>query len=263
MSEAQACETCEQLAMIEAIEKAFGKVLIQGNTMVIENTTTGESVETSQTFNMIAETYVNGDWLETLSSSCERFEDQGDLWVRCKVKGRVQELVQPEFDIQVAALDCEAVACSTDRFADGEPFYLYVKSPVDGYLTVYMGDPTITQRLLPYRNMPSSMLNAVPLKADEEYVLFSAAKDPFGLMGQVDEYSMYAAKPVDQNRIYVVFSKEPLVKPALYAGDDPAGEQVEMPMEMETESFQKWVAKQRRYNPEMQVKRLDVMITQN
>lgn len=262
MSEAEACEQCIQLAMIEAIEKEFGRVMVQGNTTVIENINTGESVETSQTFNMIAETYVNGDWVETLSEECERFSEEGDLWVRCKVRGKVQELVAPAYDLQVSALDCTHPDCTTDRFVDGEPFYLYFKSPVSGYLSIYIGDPSVTQRIFPYRQMPEDLYNSVPVRADEEYILFSMAQDPFDLRGYVDEYEMYASKPVDQNRIYVIFSEEPLVKPALYAGTDPEGGDMEMPLELEPDDFNRWLASQRRYNPTLQVKRLDVMITQ-
>lgn len=261
MSEAEACETCTQMAMIQAIEKQFGRVMVQGNTTVIENVNTGESVETKQTFNMIAETYVNGDWIETLDEECERFIDEGDLWVRCRVKGKVQELLQPAYDLQVQALDCTDPDCATDRFVDGEPFYLYFKSPVDGYLTIYIGDPTLTQRIFPYRQMPEGLYNSVPVGADEEYILFSMARDPFDLRGYVDEYEMYASKPVDQNRIYVIFSEEPIVKPALYVGEDPKGEAADMPLELDSEDFNRWLASQRRYNPTMQVQRLDVMIT--
>lgn len=261
MSEAQACETCMQQAMIQAVEKAFGRVLIQGNTTVIENINTGETVATNQTFNVIAESYVNGDWIETLDESCERFIYDEAIWVRCEVKGRVRELEQPKYDLQVKALDCESLTCATDRFTNGEPFFLYFKAPVDGYLTVYLGDMTITQRLLPYSRMPRDMVNAVPVEADEAYILFSQRKDAFDLRTYVDEYEMYTSKPIDQNRLYVIFSREPLVKPALYAGDDPGNDDMEVPLQLAPDNFQKWLAQQRRYNPDIQVERLDLLIS--
>ncbi|MEL6133535.1 MAG: hypothetical protein AAFR59_09255, partial [Bacteroidota bacterium] len=59
-SEAEACQKCKEIAMIDAIEKQFGRVILQGNSTYIENTNTGEKVETKQIFNVIAETYVNG-----------------------------------------------------------------------------------------------------------------------------------------------------------------------------------------------------------
>ena len=93
-SEQEACQACMDQAMIQAIEKAFGSVVIQGNTTTIRNTDTGESVETSQVFNMIAETYVNGEWIKTLDEECERFTYNEEFWIKCKVKGQVQELNQ-------------------------------------------------------------------------------------------------------------------------------------------------------------------------
>ncbi|MEM7659165.1 MAG: hypothetical protein AAF399_23800 [Bacteroidota bacterium] len=259
-SEAEACQQCKELAMIEAIEKAFGRVILQGNSTIIENTYTGETTETTQIFNMIAETYVNGDWLKTIDESCERFTESGEFWIRCKVKGQVQELVQPKLDLQVYTLDCEEPSCQTSEFRDGESFFVRAKSPVDGYLTVYLADDAVAQRLLPYRNMPRKLINGVKIKGDQDYVLFSQAKDELDLRSYVDEYEMYAVSSVDHNRLYVIFSEKPLVKPALSQSE--IEEQQEMPMELDAQAFRRWLAQQRQYNPDIQVARLDVTIRQ-
>ncbi|MEL6628503.1 MAG: hypothetical protein AAFQ83_24115 [Bacteroidota bacterium] len=257
-SEAEACQKCQEIAMIEAIEKQFGRVILQGNSTYIENTNTGEKVETNQIFNVIAETYVNGEWIETLEESCDRFIDNGDFWVKCQVKGKVREMVAPKLDLVAKTLDCESKTCITTEFVDGESFYLYFKSPIDGYLTVYIGDAEMTQRLLPYRQMPKGMLNGVKVKADEEYILFSSREDQLELGPYVEEYEFYTESDVDQNRLYVIYSKDPLVKPSLYRNPDQgAGE---MPMQLPIMDFQKWLAQQRRYNTDMQVLRLDVTI---
>lgn len=253
-SESEACQYCQEMAMIDAIEKAFGRVVIQGNSTVVENTTTGETTETKQIFNMIAETYVNGDWVETLDESCERFVYEDEFWIKCKVRGKVQELTQPKIDLIIKPLDCESVSCETTEFKEAESFYLYFKSPVDGYVTVYLSDPGTAQRLLPYREMPDGRFNAIEVKADQEYILFSQAQDILDLRGYVDEYEMYAASEMDQNRLYVIYSKEPLVKPSLNRdGQD-------LPMQLSANDFQKWLASQRRYNQDMQVSRLDLTI---
>lgn len=259
-SEQEACQACIDMAMIEAIEKAFGRVVIQGNSTSIQNTNTGEEVQSSQIFNMIAETYVNGEWVKTIDESCSRFTDQGKFWVKCQVKGQVQELQKPKIDLQIKALDCEDPRCATSDFQDSESFYVYVKSPVDGYVTIYLSDPATAQRLLPYSNMPKGQVNAVPIEADEEYIFFSQSKDVLDLRGYVDEYELYAASEVDHNRIFVIFSEEPLVKPALYRDDSSA--RFEVPMQLETREFQKWLAEQRQFNQSMQVARLDITIRQ-
>lgn len=259
LSEGQACQTCIELAMIEALEKQYGRVIIQGNTTVIENIQTGETVETEQVFNMIAETYVNGEWVETLDESCERFVYEEEFWIKCQVKGRVRELTQPKLDVVTKALTCLDPGCETFQYKDGAPLYLYVKSPVDGYLTVYLSDAEVSQRLLPYRKMPKGQLNAVKIKADEEYVLFSREKDQLNLRGYVDEYEMMAEDGVSQNRLYVIYSPKPLVKPALYRNDTQVDS--EMPLQLEFGDFQKWLARQRRYNEGMEVFRLDLSVT--
>ena len=106
--------------------------------------------------------------------------------------------------------------------------------------------------------MPQGQLNAVKVEADKEYILFSKEKDQLGLRGYIDEYEMYTEADYDQNRIFVIYSQEPLVKPALYeAGED---EKVEMPMQMDLVEFQKRLAKNRRYNEDMEVVRLDITI---
>ena len=61
LSENQACKQCMELARVQAIEKVFGTVIVQGNATMVKNSNTGELVETEQLFNMIAETYVNED----------------------------------------------------------------------------------------------------------------------------------------------------------------------------------------------------------
>ncbi|GAB4425230.1 MAG: hypothetical protein OHK0039_42850 [Bacteroidia bacterium] len=254
LNEEEACRRCEELAMIEAIEKAFGRVVIQGNTSSLQNIQTGETVETTQVFNMIAETYVNGEWIKTLDESCERFTHEGEFWLRCSVKGVVQELEQARLDLVVKPLDCEELRCETFQFQDGESFYLYLQSPIDGYITIYLADAATAQRLLPYREMPATMINGVAVKADQPYILFSHDKDRLGLRGYIDEYELFAASPVDQNRLFVVFSREPLVKPALRAADG------NMPMELVAEEFHRWLAHQKQYNRDIQVARVDLSI---
>ena len=56
----------------------------------------------------------------------------------------------PKANLEYVILNCPETACRTSNFFDGEQFYLYFKSPVDGYLSVYIDEGDITYRLLPY-----------------------------------------------------------------------------------------------------------------
>ena len=89
---------------------------------MVKNSNTGEVVETEQLFNMIAETYVNGDWIKTLKEDCERFVENDEFWVRCKVKGVVRELTAPRVDLQAQTLGCPESTCAKAQFDDGDPF---------------------------------------------------------------------------------------------------------------------------------------------
>lgn len=256
-TEAEACQKCKEYAMIEAIEKQFGRVVVQGNTTIVQNTTTGEETETTQIFNTIAETFVNGEWIETLDESCERFVYEEEFWVKCSIKGKVRELTQPKIELKTATLKCLDKDCVSSEYEDGDSFYMYLKSPVDGYVTIFISDATTAQRLLPYSSMPKGMMNAVEVRADEEYILFSSDMDKLGLREYVDEYELYAETRLDQNRLYVIYSEKPLTKPMLSKNEE---EEFEMPMELKAEDLQKWMSKQKRYNPEMVVFRSDITI---
>ena len=50
-----------QQAKINALEKAFGTLIMQGNTIYIENKKTGKKVETNTVFKMIGNTAVKGE----------------------------------------------------------------------------------------------------------------------------------------------------------------------------------------------------------
>lgn len=58
MSEAEAERLCIERARIDAIEKAFGQTIIQGNATYIKNKTTGEQIESSNILSNISESMV-------------------------------------------------------------------------------------------------------------------------------------------------------------------------------------------------------------
>ncbi|WNJ20632.1 hypothetical protein [Pontibacter sp. G13] len=266
MTYGDACDQCKRIAMIDAIEKAFGQVIIQGNSTYIKNVDTGEMTETTQIFNMMAETFVNGEWIETLDESCDRKFVDDELWVQCEIKGRVKEFVQPQITLDIQPLDCESAQCATTVFQDGESFYVAFRAPVDGFISIYLADQEISQRILPYREMPRGMYNGFPVKGDKTYFLFSKDQAPERLKAYVDEYEMYAFEPEELNAMYVIFSKKEITKPLLEARDDEAfvvegnDKTYEMPMQLSNTKFQAWMASQRVYNDDLQIQRVDITI---
>ncbi|MEZ4687471.1 MAG: hypothetical protein R3B47_15825 [Bacteroidia bacterium] len=259
LSENQACQQCLELARVQAIEKVFGTVIVQGNATMVKNSNTGEVVETEQLFNMIAETYVNGDWIKTIKEDCERFVENEEFWVRCEVRGVVRELTAPKIDLRAQTLGCPESTCAKEQYDDGDPFYLAIESPEKGYLTVYLANESVSQRIFPYRNMPEGQHNGVRIPSDENCILFSRAADGLGLGAYVDEYALFAESQQEINRVFIIWTPEPLKKPLLHTSNsDPQGEN--MPLELAFEDFQKWLSNNRRYQTEMLVKRLDITI---
>ncbi len=257
LSEADACRRCQELAMVKAIEEVYGTVLIQGNTMILRNRSGQDSAVTDQHFGMLAESFVNGEWVETLSQSCERLLYEGDFWLRCEVKGRVAALSKPDYDIDFFMADCPETNCLTWEFQAGEDFYLHLTSAVDGFLSVYLSNGGEVQRLLPYRQIPEAWKGGMPVRRDQKYQLFSRKHAPLEDWTYVDEYVWDASEAGQIHRLYVVFSKEPHGKPILATTE---AEGVSWPDQLTVADFQVWMAKQRRQGAELLVQTRDVVV---
>ena len=117
--------------------------------------------------------------------------------------------------------------------------YLYFKSPIDGYLTVYLLDETTQEVycLLPYK---ASGEGAYPIEHDKPYILFSA-KHEAGNPNVVDEYTMTCSWNIELNDIYVIFSPNPFTK----ANANDAEEET-LPRQLVYKDFQKWLVKSRK-----------------
>ena len=235
-------------AKIDAIEKTFGSAIIQGNRTLIKNQTTGKKVETKMVFNTIADSYVNGEWLKTLSGpDYEVINRAGEIWYKCTIKGKIRELVAPKISFKVYTLDCPELKCKTEEFLEDENLYLYFKSPVNGYINIFLDDGKDTYRLLPYKN--SSRVNHFPVKADKEYIFFSASHDYLNEKHNIDEQVLYAESQSDLNKIYVIFSAQYFTKPLLEdkthellsPEDIAAG--YSLPKSISSEGFQYWLQK--------------------
>ena len=132
----------------------------------------------------------------------------------------------------------------SDTFKSGDDMYLYFKSPVDGYLTVYLLDETTQEVfcLLPYK---ASGEGAYRIEHDKPYILFSAEKEQ-GEPNIVDEYTMTCNRSTEFNDLYIIFSPNPFSK----ANSKDAINEV-LPRQLSYEEFVRWLVK---------VKKMDVQI---
>lgn len=252
-------------AKINALERAYGRVIIQGTSTYIENIKTGEKVKTNTKMNTIANSMVKGEWIKTKQNKLEwvvRKKDDGrqELWLVCEIKGAARELKDSKVDFEVFTMNCNnnEGKCKTEQFKSTEELYMQFKTASKGYLNIFMEESGVVYRLLPYPHMHESYEDAVPVKADQPYTLFSEKHHEYFKNSTPDEILEYIMTTGNKsqlfNRIFVVFSKKPFKKPLLT--EHSTGLKVIAP-----DKFQKWLGTNRVINKSFQVKNIDITIT--
>jgi hypothetical protein len=246
-------------AKINAIESAFGSVVLEGNSLYTVNKQEGTKLEFNQIFNSISDVFVNGDWIKDIEKPIvERHLKGDDIFYTAKVKGLIRELKNIPVSFTAKALSCEKKSCETEIFNNGQDFYLFFKAPNDGYLSVYIDIPIehTTFRLLPYKQ--DANLGSVFVKADEEYVFFSPAKADVKSKAHVDELVLSLSNPSvpENNKLFVMFRPAvPIEKPVLSKTKPEISnaKNLEMPLHLKSEDFQLWMQQLRARNNDIQL----------
>lgn len=231
-------------AKIEALEKHFGSIVSQNNSTVVRN----ENGRSDVSFLSFGGSEVKGEWIETIGEPKYDFEYKNDILIlKVSVCGKAREITGAGIDLTAQILRNGTDArYESEEFRDGDDLYLLFKSPVDGYLAVYLIDDTETAYcLLPYmRNSEGK----TEVKHDQEYIFFSTKHVERPEIPIVDEYTLTCSKSVEHNYIYIIFSPSPFTK----AGDK-ASEQQTLPRELSYSAFQKWLAANRTKDKNMKV----------
>ena len=244
-----------QQAKLNAIANEFGTIVAQTNLTRME--TNGE--RSKMRFNSFGSSDVKGEWIETLGKP--EYDVQlidGAQVVTCRVKGKIREIVTSQADVKVKVLrNGREDRNEDDRFKDGDDLFMSFQTPLKGYLAVYLVDDNEqVQCLLPYLNQQSGIFQ---VEANRRYVLFSTKDDP---QLYVDEYTMNAERSEEYYQIYVIFSSNLFVKAVDVAsekvvkGNDIAG----YPRELSFEDFHKWLAKCRRHDKDMCLKKIFISV---
>jgi hypothetical protein len=261
-----------ELATIDALERAFGRVVIQGNSTYISNLQTGKKIETNTVFNTIANTSVKGEVLEILD---EEFTDitgtktidgrkEPVTEIRCNISIRAKEISTPPVNFTSYPLSCTDEKCRTTAFKDGDNMFMFFSSAVSGYISIFMDDRTETRCLLPYSTMPKEYEGGVPVSADKKYILFSDKPDFNYFTDKIyapDTYSLYTDKIQEMNRIFVIFSPAPLNKPSL-SEVKKIENNFQLPKSLKSEDFQRWLNSYRSLEKaNVEVSIIDITIT--
>lgn len=261
-------ENALQNARINAIEKAFGTAIFQGNSTYVKNIVNGKEAKTETVFNMIADSYVTGEWIEDIKPpKFETIADDNKIFVKCNVYGQVRELTRPKISFESYTLNKPDISYRTDQFRHQQQLYLYFKSPSAGYITVFYVSNNEAFRILPYQQMPPDQANMLPVEADKNYIFFDREKSETIRKNLVDELILEAEGSQTLDRIFVIFSPQIITKPGLlnrnqvYLSKTDMDLGFAMPKSLPATEFQKWLTKNRNHNKQIEVATIDVSIS--
>lgn len=254
MSVAEAKRIATERAKLQALADEFGTTISQTNSTHINSSNSSSTLD----FLSIGSSEVKGEWLSDTKAPVYdvNFTDD-NLIVKVSVCGKAREIVSASVDVSVMLLrNGKERKFESDDFRDGDDVYLSFRSPVDGYLAVYLVDESSTAyRLLPYSGANDGALS---VKAGIDYLFFdskmAATEQERNL---IDELTITASKNIEHNEVYILFSSRPFVKP-----NDSSTDEL-IPCSLNAEDFQKWMAKNRTRDAGMVVVNKLIKITKN
>lgn len=239
-------------AKIQALADAFGTLVSQNNSTIIKN----ENGKSSVDFLSIGGSDVKGEWIETIGEpKFDIFYESNMLTIKVTIVGKAREIKNANIDFEAKLLrNGTEEKFESDEFRNGDDLYLYFKSPINGYLAVYLLDENTQQVfcLLPYK---SSGEPAYKIVHDKPYIFFSCQKAEEN-PNEVDEYTMTCEHSMEQNTIYIVFSPNMFAK--AFAEDGSIG----LPRQLPLKEFQKWLGKCKAKALETQEKKIAITIKQ-
>ncbi|MDE6130843.1 MAG: DUF4384 domain-containing protein [Muribaculaceae bacterium] len=237
-------------ARLQALAKEFGTVLTQDTYQ--HDRLSGR--EESTYFSQLTSTAVKGEWLADEGEPQFEYslDSEGCYVVTCIVRGRAREISNEATDFTASVLrnSTDPRNASTD-FHDGDDMYLYMRTPVDGYVAVFLaGEDNNVYSLLPYQQAPGPDMK---LRRNTDYVFFDSASGR-PEHGTVDELQLSTFSNIERNSLYVVFSPNAFSRIA----DNFAGENI--PRSTSIDDFSAWLARARRNDPKMGVRIMNITI---
>lgn len=254
MSLEDAKRTAYERAKIQAIADEFGTIVAQTNITNISNDNENSTVN----FQSIGASEVKGEWIEDTETPQYAIQYiDGALVINVKIKGKARELKGNKYECSARILRNKDEKNETTKFNAGDHFVLSFQSSVNGFLVVYLLDGDgVASCLLPYAAQSEPNM---PIKANVKYILFDTTVNK---ENYVDEYYLTcSASGSENNQLYVIFSSNKFSK-AIDAQRE-SDDSMLLPRELPAQEFNKWLAKSRRRDSEMQVITKTITISNN
>lgn len=236
-------------AQNEAIKEKFNEN-IKANTNMVDMDISGEAISR---FVEEIEAYSAAEWLGDSKPSVFKADYAADrLTFTAEVWGEAREITQPSVDLRWSIL-CGGTTDSyqSKKFNNRDRIYIKFKSPVSGYLAIYVLDSSNKKAScwLPYRSNTSGRFEVM---AGQEYVLFDRDFDV-----NATPYRMVTNKPLELNNVVLIFSPNPFTKCNDDAGDFRHANSVDI------DDFEKWLRKTRKRDNDMVVDRSQWLVITN
>lgn len=215
-------------ARTEALKEAFGSMI--SSDIVTEVSTDAEGNSKSELREITHET-ARGEWIaDSEEPSVDiRYDSTTRSFVYdVTVSGKARKIVSAKADFEWKVL-CEGTEDVNEResFNSGEHIYVSFKSPVAGYLAIYLlGDDGTVNCLLPYPDNPDGICR---VRAGNRYVFFDKERD-----SSAPRYRLKTGKGVENDVLYLIFSTNPFTK-CLDEKSDPTH-----PNKLSVSDFEKW-----------------------
>lgn len=234
-------------AKIKAIADEFGTIVTQNNSTVIRKHNEQSTID----FMSLGGSDVKGEWIETTKEPSYNITTDGDLlMINVEVDGIIKETTAADIDITATTLrNGIDLKYESTTFRNGDNIYLYIKSPLDGFLTVYLLDENTMDVYccLPYKDSP---LSSEHIEHDKEYIFFSQEKSKT----PADEYALTASHEIEYNTLYIIFSTEKFNKATATQAD------ATKPNNLTYEDFKKYTSKLRKWGKNIMVKEIKLEI---
>ncbi len=266
MTVKQAKELAKQTAITDGLNEAFGAVVVDGTSIMIENVQTHEQTTSVSIFNKISDVLVNGEVTEIIGEPeyKDLYEEkkgapkgQKTHSIQCTVKFKAREIAWGKPQFEALTLDKPEIRAQRTEFRHGDDIFLSFRSPVSGFLAVYAIDGQATaQQLLPYPGVEGLF----PVKLDQPYILFSKKNDYKEHPMSIEGYQTLLAKPGKPESwvLAVLFSTQSFAKPLA----DPGGvkDQILLPPSLSFLDFHRWLSEARAKSPDLQIMYLPISI---
>lgn len=253
ISKEEAKRTALEQAKLQAMADEFGTNMSQ-ELISISDIQDGKS---RSDFHSISASEVLGEWIETIGEPIYNIVYLGEqLVITCKVKGKARKIVSAGIDFKAKILrNGKEDKFESNKFKNGDDFYLSFQSPVKGFLAVYLEADEQVFCLLPYSDQDDGIY---PIDNKKRYLFFDTNSAPEKEKAFVDEYTMTTNHSSEQNIVYIIFSPNEFTK--ALDSDKVIQDELLRPRQLPRKDFLNWLAKCRKHDTKMSALKIGITI---